>query len=249
MGHALIIVSVTYWFVLHPVALYAMDFAPNDDIESLDMDADVGRDDSDSDLDSNSAGVNLDEADVQVEDDQSDIRVTRPRALGLFIGEVLPHSAAGLTWVKIKDPQSAWSASVSRGDFRATEQGDGEAWFSMQAKSWSMAGRYYWWPSPYFPFALVPGLVLESASGSLKSQTGSKGKFQTETVYMVGGIVMSHTFKFGLWVEWSLLSASYGQNLRGRYQTMTGSQMTSVRKNLNGVKIQGFANLTLGYAW
>jgi hypothetical protein len=50
-------------------------------------------------------------------------------------------------------------------------------------------------------------------------------------------------------VEWTLISFYYGQNLRGTYTSISGTQMERIRSNLEGLKILGFANLALGYAW
>lgn len=223
-----------------PVSLAAMDFDPADDADSLSVPVTPDEESSMSgDMDS------LEES----EEDQPEIRVTRRSAVGLRLGEVTPHASSGLVWQRALNNQSSINVALSKGDFRTAEQNEGEAWFENRAKSLSATGRYLWWPSPSFPFALSAGLSIESASGTVTSKTGARGEYRAETAYASSSLVMSHIFSSGLWIEWTLISFNYGKNFKGTYQSMSASQMVRIRNNLNGLKILGFANLTLGYAW
>jgi hypothetical protein len=236
--HRTFIVAIS--FVCASQMAHAMDFAPDDSNDPLNAEATpedeqamVG------DLDSGGADDN----------DQTDIRVTRKNALGIRFGEATPHSASGFIWQKTRGEQTALSLAIARGDFRTAEQNEGEPWFENRAKTIAASGRYLWWPNPYFPFAFSAVLSLERSSGTLTSKTGSMGDYQAETAYLGSGLVMSHIFSSGLWVEWTLISFYYGQNLRGTYTSISGTQMERIRSNLEGLKILGFANLALGYAW
>lgn len=234
----LFIVAIS--FACLPASLAAMDFGPADEADSLSVTVTA-------DEESSMAG-DLESSD-EPEEEQPEIRVTRKSAVGLRLGEVTPHASSGLVWQRTLNNQSSITAAISKGDFRTAEQNEGEAWFENRAKSLSASGRYLWWPSPSFPFALSGGLSIESASGTVTSKTGTRGEYRTETAYVSSSLVMSHIFLSGLWVEWTLISFNYGKNFKGTYESTTASQMVRIRNNLNGLKILGFANLTLGYAW
>lgn len=223
-----------------PTLMMAMDFTPKDDSQSLEMEA-TPEDDASVSGDS--------ELSTGIEAEQPEIRVTRARALGIRLGEALPHTSLGVTYQHVINDIATVSGIISRGEFRTAEQSEGEAWVENKAKTWLVAARYLWWPNPNFPFAMSAALSVESAWGSLSSRTGAHGDYRTETAYVSTGLVMSHIFQSGLWLEWTLISINYGQVLKGHYRNATAHQMETVRKNLNGFKVLGFANLAVGYAW
>ena len=218
----------------------AMDFAPMDDSEALDVEA-TSEDEASVSGDSTSV------ADIEAE--QPEIRVTRVHSLGLRLGEALPHSSTGFIYQYTFNEREAFSGSLARGEYRAAEQNEGEAWLENRAKTWLLTARYLWWPNSYFPFAFSAAASLETATGTLTSRSGSRGDYRTEAAYVSSGLVMSHIFRSGLWLEWTLISINYGKTFMGKYQSVTGQQMQKVRKNLDGLKVLGFANITLGYAW
>ena len=213
----------------------ALDFAPTDDLD-LSASEDLS--------DVRSSGLESSEVDTE----QAEIRVTRPMAFGIGFGDHAPHVSTSLHAARTIDDVSTYSIFVGRGDFRTTEQNQGEVWFQNKVKVYMVGARYLFWPSLHFPFALSTGLGGEASSGKVTSPVGSSGEYTVKTLYASAGLAMSYVFENGFWLEWSLISFHYGKTIDGDYAGMSGLQMKAVRKNLEGLKITGIANLTVGYA-
>lgn len=218
-------------------AIVAMDFSPQEQDTSIDS------------LIASEEATNMDHSSDDSEVGQSEARVTRPWAVGFGLGEESPHESMSLRVLKTLTTLNAASVSLGFGDHQSTEQNEGEAWFENKAKVIGLSARYLWWPSPEFPFALTLTLSAQRVSGKVKSQTAPAGDYVISMVYAASGLTMTHNFSSGLWLQWNLLSINYGKSLTGRYTNLTGQQMRSVRKSLDGLRITGVANLTLGYAF
>jgi hypothetical protein len=184
-----------------------------------------------------------------LEMEQDELRGNHPYAMGIGLGETVPGAVLSLVTSRNIDDRQAMQLTLGVGSRRSSDQADGESSFTNKTQTSLVDGRYLWWPSSGFPFVIDAGLSLARVQGKISDGSGAMGTYLAYTIGLGGDLGFETVFENGIWLRWVILSGRYGRLIKARYSDMTGERMSSVRNDLNELKIVGVANLTVGWSW
>jgi hypothetical protein len=234
-------------------ALLCASFAPTDALSqprwrlsSVDFDQGSSLEGYEADsLENNLGGTTEQEPEMSGAETRTAMKMT----FGLAVGEFIPGASYGASGLLIQNDVQAIRISAANGKRSYSSQSSSGRPLVRKIQISQIDGGIERWPAAHFPFSFVLAGGVSRVAGEIKDYDGIKRSFNLGLISVGGEIVLESVFENGVWVRWTLLSGRrYFAVTRG-LSNLDAESQSVVADDVTGMKITGFANITLGYAW